>query len=272
MNWYGLNWADIILNTAVLAIVPLLLAAWGGHLAAKAIDDPKRSRNVKLCFWALFLFGVLATFWQQFRAAESDLAKGTSDTWMFIVATRSYAPPAAPECASKVPASSEPLPELAAYLHFGIGKSDILLNVVSVSKTVSMTPQFSPVLWDLDADNPRNPLQIPGQSEPGGYVKLGDFWGPFSLTSSSTENRVKTGHRIFGFVNVSCPLCASTKVYWVFAVIGERGWYAEANKKNGLPSLDGLARNFDIVKADPEAAWNQVITHTKPKVKIADPL
>jgi hypothetical protein len=30
MRWFGLNWVDILVNVAVLAIIPLLLAAFGG--------------------------------------------------------------------------------------------------------------------------------------------------------------------------------------------------------------------------------------------------
>jgi hypothetical protein len=267
-----LDWNGIAINTTVLALVPLLIAAIGGHLAAKIIDDPKSRRSVIGCFWALFVVGVILTLWQQFRAAQSDLSKDTSDSWMFIVATRSYAPPLPPELAYKIPPPPEALPEVAPFLHFGLDRSDILLNVLATSKTVAKAPQFNSVLWDLDAENPRNPLQIPSQSNPTGYVKRGDLsWGPFSLTTSNAESRVKNGHRIFGFLNVSCPSCAETEVYWVYAVMGQIGWYAEAKKKDGIPSLDGLAKNFDSIKAHPNETWDSILPHTKGKVQISDP-
>ena len=97
VTWFGLNWWDILLNTAVLAAIPLLLAAWGGHLAAEAITDPKNKRKVKACFWLLFAFGVVATFWQQFRSAQSDLEKDTNTKFAMAVAVqRMYPPPASP--------------------------------------------------------------------------------------------------------------------------------------------------------------------------------
>jgi len=97
VNWLGLNWEDILLNTAVLAIIPLLLAAFGGHLAADAIEEQKKKRNVKLCFWALFVFGIVATFWQQFRAAQADLAGSENSKFLMAVAlSKMYPPPAAP--------------------------------------------------------------------------------------------------------------------------------------------------------------------------------
>lgn len=103
MNWFGLKWEDILLNTAVLAIIPLLLAAWGGHLAAEAITDPKNKRNVKLCFWSLFMFGVVATFWQQLRSAEADLEKDANNNFaMAVLVQKMYPPPPVPTIEWKV--------------------------------------------------------------------------------------------------------------------------------------------------------------------------
>jgi hypothetical protein len=96
MNWLGLDWLGLILAVLVLAIIPGLLAAYGGHIAAEAISDPKRSRNVKYCFWALFLFGVLATSWQQFRSAVADLDRDTKETWAETVVASKFLPPPPP--------------------------------------------------------------------------------------------------------------------------------------------------------------------------------
>ena len=65
-------WMDVLLGTALLAIIPLLMAAYGGHVAAESISDPKRRRNVKLKFWAICLVGVALAFVQQYRAITSD--------------------------------------------------------------------------------------------------------------------------------------------------------------------------------------------------------
>jgi hypothetical protein len=96
MNWLGLDWLGLILNVFAIAIIPGLLAAYGGHLAAEAITDPKRSRTVKYCFWGLFVFGIFATSWPQYRAAELDLDRETKETWAeTIVAARFIPPPPA---------------------------------------------------------------------------------------------------------------------------------------------------------------------------------
>ena len=91
-KWFGLDWADIILNIAVLALIPGLFAAYGGHLAAEAIPDPKRERKVKRIFWLMFVVFVLATGWQQLRVAESDLARDTKDAWADALALRQLQP------------------------------------------------------------------------------------------------------------------------------------------------------------------------------------
>jgi hypothetical protein len=95
-KWLGLNWADVILNIAVLALIPGLFAAYGGLLAAEAIPDPKRQRKVKGIFWLMFVVFVLATGWQQFGVAESDLGKDTRETWADALALRQLQPNIAP--------------------------------------------------------------------------------------------------------------------------------------------------------------------------------
>lgn len=95
-KWFGLNWADIVLNIAVLALIPGLFAAYGGHLAAEAIPDPKRERKVKRIFWLMFVVFVLATGWQQFRVSESDLARDTRETWADALALRELQPNVTP--------------------------------------------------------------------------------------------------------------------------------------------------------------------------------
>lgn len=65
-------WTDVILGTALLAIIPFILAAYGGHLAAETIGDPRRRRSVKLKFWGLCTVGVLLAFLQQYRSINEE--------------------------------------------------------------------------------------------------------------------------------------------------------------------------------------------------------
>jgi hypothetical protein len=47
VNWYGLNWTDIIVNVTVLAILPGIVGALGGHLAAEGLRDEKHGEPAK---------------------------------------------------------------------------------------------------------------------------------------------------------------------------------------------------------------------------------
>ncbi|MGA8732778.1 MAG: hypothetical protein WB558_02545 [Terriglobales bacterium] len=96
LNWYGLNWTDIIINVTVLAIVPGLVGALGGHLAAEGLQEEKRRFWIKLIFWAMCAVWILATFWQQFRVAEADLDRTTKDEWANALLSAKFPPPPAP--------------------------------------------------------------------------------------------------------------------------------------------------------------------------------
>lgn len=95
-DWLGLNWVDFAVNIVVLALLPGLFAAYGGYLAAEAIQDTKRQRNVKGIFWLMFAVFVLATGWQQFRVAESELGRDTKETWADSLALKEVRPNLAP--------------------------------------------------------------------------------------------------------------------------------------------------------------------------------
>jgi hypothetical protein len=71
-------WADFLINIVTFAVVPGLLAAYGGYLAAEAIQDVKRSRRVKRYFWFLFAAGVITTAWQQYRVVLTEQGKPNS--------------------------------------------------------------------------------------------------------------------------------------------------------------------------------------------------
>jgi len=113
MNWLGLNWLDIAISVAALALIPGFVAAWGGHLAAEAIQDARRSRKVKFWFWFLFVLGVIITFWQQYRVAVADQSRDTRETWADALLTRefsrtSFPPESAYQKTRKIPVM-EPL-------------------------------------------------------------------------------------------------------------------------------------------------------------------
>jgi hypothetical protein len=71
----------VLFNTAASAIVPLVLAAYGGQVATDPMADPRIRRNVKLVFWALALIGIVLAFCQQFKTALSDQDRDIKTAW-----------------------------------------------------------------------------------------------------------------------------------------------------------------------------------------------
>jgi len=63
---------DLVLTIAELAVFPFLLAAIGGYLAAKVLDDEKQRKLFIGTFIVLFVCGVLFSSIRETRAARAD--------------------------------------------------------------------------------------------------------------------------------------------------------------------------------------------------------
>jgi hypothetical protein len=66
------DWIDFLLNVSLLALVPFLLAAYGGHLAAETISDLKARRRAKTWFWLLCVIGVGIAALSQYRYGQAE--------------------------------------------------------------------------------------------------------------------------------------------------------------------------------------------------------
>ncbi|MBZ5696456.1 MAG: hypothetical protein LAN36_13990 [Acidobacteriia bacterium] len=233
----GLDWLDMVINVLALAIVPGIIAAYGGHLAAEAIGDRRRGRKVKAFFWILFLVGVLVTFWQQFRIAESDLARETKDTWQQALITKLlFFPPLPPP--PTVVGKLVPRPDIG--MEF-VNPGDVAFRMVNLSKDVVLRdPKYTFVLVDIDG--PRTVLKdgtslpyilpIPAFSDSGDFLKGGQKFIPRPIVSTfpAVQSIVKPNDRIVGTATVSCPDCIRDRRYLVFFVNGSGGWYCEIEK------------------------------------------
>jgi hypothetical protein len=62
-----------ILSFLSVAAVPLAVAGYGGHLAAKVLDGPERRKSLRIV-WILALLGVLLSGLQQVLVYRSDRA------------------------------------------------------------------------------------------------------------------------------------------------------------------------------------------------------
>lgn len=101
MGWYGLDWTGILINVFLAVVVNGLVTAYGGHLTAEGVSDPRRRRNIKRYFWGLFIIGSIVTTWQQIRYAQFDLERDTKDSWAEALAVSKFAPPPTPTFISK---------------------------------------------------------------------------------------------------------------------------------------------------------------------------
>lgn len=72
-------WAlDFWFPVILLAIVPLGMAAYGGHVAADAHSDKRHRLQVKFTFWGIGVFGLLIAFAYQYRTMKTDAERQTA--------------------------------------------------------------------------------------------------------------------------------------------------------------------------------------------------
>lgn len=64
-----------VLTTIAVAVFPLALAGYGGHLATIALADPKKRRIAKIVTWSLAICGIALFIASQVAAAHSDKIK-----------------------------------------------------------------------------------------------------------------------------------------------------------------------------------------------------
>jgi len=247
MQWYGLSWSDIFLNVIALAFLPGLLATYGGHLAAEAVPDRKRARKIQFCFWGIFLALLLVTFWQQIRAAESDQAKNTKETWNEALVLRMlFRSPIPPADLFRSSPARPPQPNLG--MEF-IMLEFVAFRMVNESDAIVRDAKYTFILTDLDGprtvetkDGATFPqlLQIPTVVNANDFLRPRDRYIPRELvpTFPGAASVVKKGDRVFGYVTVTCPNCVKVRRYWLYFTHGsEIGWYSEfeAKQKVELP-------------------------------------
>jgi hypothetical protein len=244
MNWFGLDWLDIVINVVALAIVPGILAAFGGHLAAEAIADKKRTFKVKSFFWLLFACGVFITTWQQFRIAQTDFARETKETWIEALARKAmFPPPPVPSA----PPSKATIAKPDVGMEF-VNPDDVAFRMVNLSKNATLRdPKY--VLFLVDLDGPRTVgtkggsipqlLPIPAFTDAGDFLKPGQKFLPRPIVSTfpAVQSIVKPKDRIFGSAVVSCPDCIRDRHYLVYFANGSGGWYCEIDVHKDISSV-----------------------------------
>jgi hypothetical protein len=179
MNWYGLNWSDLFLNVLAIALIPGILAAYGGHIAAESLPGKRKFRQI--AFWTLFAIFVGVTFWQQFRAAEADRVKEASEGWIDSLESRAlFPPPAIPPYPIDQPPIQTPRPDIGMEI---VNPGDVGFRMVNLSnKAVLRDPKYGFALQDLDAPSLFNSSDlriVAKEADVGHKVRIGSSWSCF---------------------------------------------------------------------------------------------
>jgi hypothetical protein len=147
------------------------------------------------------------------------------------------------------------LPDISLRVVYPEGFSVLLVND---SNVVLRDPKFSPVIWDLDLADRPDPMPIPTQTFTGDFIRPHESLGPFPIvTHPNAASLVKSGHRLFGYIQVACPLCKRTKGYWVWAVNGQSGWFAEL-APGTWANVNALFKMLPEIRANPERFFSDI--------------
>lgn len=219
-----------------------------------------------LCFWALFAFGVIATFWQQFRSAQADLAKGTGDVWMDIVAKMFYPPPAVPLSALEKTRIRAKTAQADLTAEFA-GTGDLLVRFVDKSPVPAEQPKHwsalidatNMIVWPGNKPDDYNLLPLATQSWDKDYIRRDNPTGAFSVLGEQqtkwAKDHVKKGDIVTGLMCVTCLNCVKTRGYYIYFQFGVGGWYYPTDKPLPTP----FKRQKQIPMADLQAFINRNI-------------
>jgi len=94
--------------------------------------------------------------------------------------------------------------------------------------TLAKDVRSDPLLWDIDRDDTVSSTSLIINEMKYDWIRTDQHGGPSPLLDQrDIQNVVKPGHHIFGYVTVACPDCDRIRLYWVYFVYGQGGWFAE---------------------------------------------
>jgi hypothetical protein len=146
------DWVDVIVGTFILAIIPFILAAYGGHVAAETLPDPRVRRGTKLKFWGLCFVGVMLAFYQQYRSSRSDQdrEKRTDLVQKLILSQLQNFHSQAPPVTTSVPATgTAPKPTEAARRRNILAtlRNEYIMSHAAVSPALLAGTEQPPTTW-----------------------------------------------------------------------------------------------------------------------------
>lgn len=236
-------------------------ALWLCLFIALFLRGVAQSTLLRKAVWIIgaFLITIVLIVWTPLRKGDQPWS-AFSPPVRYWYSIQSYNPPP-PEQRMQTPPpfwSDLPLlrpkelktPALSLLVFPSVDKGGLLMAFENTSDALAREPYYMPVMWDLDGDNYKEPLKVPARSFKDDWILPKGNFGPYPLTKSDNENRVAPGHRVFGYVVISCPLCGRQKVYWVWNKIGTReGWYSKVGPAPSFRKIEEqlplIRQNFD---------------------------
>jgi hypothetical protein len=134
--------------------------------------------------------------------------------------------------------------------------------VILPPHVVARDAEADPLLWDLDLPSADDSLFV--NKTKYDWIRPDQKGGPTSLLHPhDIESTVKPGHRIFGFVTVTCPECLRVNAYWVYFTYGQTGWYAKT-LPGQVPDPGKIADSLPLMRRDPE----KILAHIPESTRI----
>lgn len=148
-----------------------------------------------------------------------------------------------------------------------VGASDVSFEIWCLSEITVRDPKYYFVLIDMDAPKEMvdgtllsQILPIPASSLAGDFIRAGGHLLRRSLVASfpAVNQIVKSGHRVVGYANVTCPDCVTERWYWLYFIHGERGWYMEMNESTKKTPVSALSLHADELVKELEFEHNGI--------------
>jgi hypothetical protein len=132
--------------------------------------------------------------------------------------------------------------------------ADPSIVIMNNTDVVAHDMRYSVYLWNLDHTDNLDALPILTPIPQGTFVRAHERFLPTALFDSpAVKARIRTGDRLWGFINVTCSDCSETKVYFMGALLGSGGWLSEVNVKD--PRWKGMSIK-DLIAMVPIIAKN----------------
>jgi hypothetical protein len=173
--------------------------------------------------------------------------------------------PAEPQSNPKLETPAE-LPDISLVFVY---PQAISVLIVNTSNVLLRDPKYFMVIWDLDIEGRTDPLPIPAVTLTGEWIWPHTAIGPNQvITQPQVAPLVKRGDHLMGCATVDCLTCGNAKGYWIYAIYGEGGWFAETKPKGQWPSWVAVFKLLPEIRKNPEHFFSDI--PQADRIKIGD--